>query len=140
MRSETVSFRPVRFHEVMGVMKKIAKRHEKDTVKTGEKEKKVHHFFHREKYVHSPLEQLYHSEDIFTKKGCRKFLAILKLMQEKGVKKEKGAALSSKEKKNLGKEIKEFETILYKFEKNPDTLSPYLRDRYVAISFLDETI
>jgi hypothetical protein len=137
---EKSNFRPVRFHELMDLMKKIVKRHEENDVKTGEKEKKVHHFFHRENYKHNALEQLYHSEDIFTKKGCRKFLAILKLMQEKGAKKHKGVALTQKERQRIGKEIKELETLLYKFEKNPDTKSPYLRDRYVALSFLDETL
>ena len=134
------SRRPVRFHEVMEMMKKIVNNHKGDTVQIkGAKKRKLHHFFHKKDYKHNPLEQLYYSEDVFTKKGCREFLAILKLLQKDGEKKN-GTPIHLAEKKVMGKEIMEFESLLYEFEQNPDTLSPYLRDRFVALSFKEDLV
>lgn len=131
--------KPVRFHELLELMKKIVKKHEKDTVSIkGLKKRDVHHFFHKKDYKHSPLEQIYYSEEIFTKRGCREFLAILKEMAKNGEKKHGNLPLSFDEKKSIMHEAHEFEHLLYLFEKNPDVDSPYLRDRYVALSFMNK--
>lgn len=131
--------KPVRFHKVLELMESIVKSHTQDTVRFSSKKKRsLHHFFHKEDYKHSPLEQLFYSEDIFTKEGCMEFIQILKLMQKKGVKKANLASLNINEKKKIGAEIMNLENLLSAFEKNPDMLSPYIRDRYVALSFKED--
>jgi hypothetical protein len=120
-------------------MERIVKSHSNDTVRfSSKKKRKLHHFFHKEDYKHNPLEQLFYSEDIFTKEGCREFVKILKMMQKKGVKKSNSTPLNIAERKQVGIEIRELENLLGAFEKNPDVLSPYLRDRYVALSFRED--
>jgi len=126
--------RPIRFHKIYKFMRKLVRKYSNyNFPKKGKK--KLHLFFHRKDKTYNPLEKLFYSEKIYSKKGCHEFIGLLNRLKEKGFKKQTKKTLSKQEKETIDKEIKKMKILLKQFEKNPDKKSPYIRDRYLAENF-----
>lgn len=121
----------VPFKHVTDVMEKIVARHKEDTIAGTE----LREF---RNYKYSPLELTFFSERLFSKKGVATFLHILKLMREKGIKKEDKTPLTQEEKDNISKEIRELLQSILKFRSNPHHESDLLRDRLAARDFFSQ--